>query len=608
VIPTQLPDEDTDAPDEPRPSAPEPAPEDGGGHRGRLLRILPDLMAAGAFVMLAVVLLGHYWVDVQNRISAHLPDDHLWFEWLLAHGAHSVRHLDNPLFSTRQNVPLGVNMMANTSVLGVSIPLSPLTLLLGPRITYLLWLGGAPALTAWSVYWVLSRNVVRSRAAAAVAGAFVGFAPGTIHHANGQPNFVSNFVLPFIILRVMRLGEHGRWLRNGVILGLLVTYQVFINEEQLLITAMGCVVAVLTYAAMRRREAAAMLRPFLAATGVTALVAGLLVAYPLWWQFNGPQTFQGLPFNGWGEDVRAFFTFPRDTLAGDASTESTIGVTEQNSWYGVPLFVLVPILVVMTWRSLIARIATIVGALFAILSLGATVRWNGHLTSYKAPWALVPEGMPVLSLMAPTRMVYLGTLAIGLLLALAWDRFAPPGGLARPVREWFRFDARLALLVALIPLIPTPVPAMGAPPVPHFITSEAWRPYVDDGRTLVPVPLPSNGEGHSGLQWSAVAMQEFAIPAGYFLGPGVDGEGLLGPVRRPTAKLIDHVSITGQVPQITDGDRAMMLEDLRYWRASVLVLAPSRHQDAVRLTLDQILGPAQRVDDVWLWDVRDRVR
>jgi hypothetical protein len=605
VMPTQLSGDETDAAPVAEPESP---PERPAGRYGLVLRILPDLLAAGAFIMAAAVMLGYYWGDVPHRVSNHLPDDHIWFEWLLAHGAYSVRHLSNPLFSMRQNVPLGVNMMANTSALGVSIPLAPLTMLVGPKITYLLWLGGAPALTAFTSYWVLSRNVVKSRVAAAVGGAFIGFAPGVVHHANGQPNFLSNFVLPFIVLRVMRLGEQGRWLRNGIILGLLVTYQAFINEEQLLITAMGCVVAVLVYSAMRRREALDMVRPFLAAAGVTTVIVAALLAYPLWWQFNGPQTFTAVPFNGWGEDVRAFFTFSRDTLAGDASTETSIGMTEQNSWYGIPLFCLVAVLVAVLWRSVIARTAAITGAVFATLALGANIRWSGHITSYEGPWALVPEGLPVLSMLSPTRMIYVGTLAIGLLLALGWDKVAQPDGVARPLKEWFRFDARLAVAIALIPLIPTPLPVRELPSIPTFITSEHWRSYVPEGQTLVPVPVPSRREGVEGLQWSAVALHEFAIPAGYFLGPGDDMTGMLGPKPRPTQVLFDRAAITGKVPVITELDRALALDDLRFWRAAVLVVSPSARQDTLRLTLDELFGPGQRVDDVWLWDVRDLVR
>ena len=41
----------------------------------------------------------------------------------------------------RQNAPDGVNMMANTSLLGVTLPLAPLTMLLGPQVMYALYLG-----------------------------------------------------------------------------------------------------------------------------------------------------------------------------------------------------------------------------------------------------------------------------------------------------------------------------------------------------------------------------------------------------------------------------------------------------------------------------------
>src|SRR5688500_19163169 len=87
---------------------------------------LPHLVGVSAYVVLAVVVMGRFVGHPGERVSSHLPTDHTWFEWLLAHGAHFVAHGGNPLFSAAQNHPLGVNMMANTSVLGVTVPLAPL--------------------------------------------------------------------------------------------------------------------------------------------------------------------------------------------------------------------------------------------------------------------------------------------------------------------------------------------------------------------------------------------------------------------------------------------------------------------------------------------------
>ncbi|WP_372495220.1 hypothetical protein, partial [Micromonospora phytophila] len=398
-------------------------------HRPRPARA--DVLAIGAYVLLGVFVCLNYWVDVQNRVSSHLPTDHSWFEWLFQHGAYSVRHLENPLFTARQNAPDGVNMMANTSLLGVTLPLAPLTMLLGPQVMYALYLGGALAATAGTSYWMLSRHLVRSRAAAFVGGAFLGFAPGIVHHANGQPNFVSNFLLPLIVVRVFRLGEPGRWRRNGVVLGLLVAYQIFINEEMLLLTALACLVAVVAYAIMRPARTLAVAGTFAAALGVGGGLALLLTAYPIWFQFNGPQSYRGLQggvFHNWGEDLAAFVTYARDTVAGDEAVEQTIGLTEQNTWFGWPLVLLsVVALALLIRRSFVARILAVLVVVFTVASIGPKVRLGGVETATDGPWAYVPDDLPLVEMMMPTRLALVVVAAVGVLLALAWDAVAGNG-------------------------------------------------------------------------------------------------------------------------------------------------------------------------------------
>ncbi|GIJ11226.1 glycosyl transferase [Micromonospora andamanensis] len=574
-------------------------------------------------MLLGVVVCLNYWADVNNRVSSHLPTDHSWFEWLFAHGAYSVQHLENPLFTARQNAPDGVNMMANTSLLGVTLPLAPLTLLLGPQVVYALYLGGALAATAGTSYWMLSRHLVRSRAAAFVGGAFLGFAPGIVHHANGQPNFVSNFLLPLIVVRVFRLAEPGRWRRNGLVLGLLVAYQIFINEEMLLLTAMACLVIVVAYAAMRPRLAWARAGTFAAGLGTGGALALLLTAYPIWFQFNGPQSYRGLQggvFHSWGEDVVAFVTFPRDTIAGTEAVEATIGMTEQNTWFGWPLVLLsVVALVLLVRRSLVARILAVLVVLFSVAALGPEIRFNGELTGIAGPWSYIPADLPLVEMMMPTRLTLVTTAALGVLLALAWDAVAghrspvpaprAPEGAATDRRRprWQHLVGYAAISLAVLPLLPTPLPAEPVDPPPAFITSGAWRPYVPDGRTLVPVPIPSNVHGLPTLRWSALTGHEFPIPAGYFIGPNLDGEGVFGAPNRPTSTLIYQTMDAGELPEISDENRRQAVEDLRFWRASVVVLGAHPREPVLRDLLTALLGAPQRVDDVWLWDVRDRV-
>ncbi|MBQ0992600.1 hypothetical protein KBX08_21220 [Micromonospora sp. H61] len=594
-----------------------------------------DLLALGAYVLLGVFVCLNYWGDVNGRVSSHLPTDHSWFEWLFAHGEYSVRHLENPLFTARQNAPDGVNMMANTSLLGVTLPLAPLTMLLGPQVMYALYLGAALAATAGTGYWVLSRHLVRSRAAAFVGGAFLGFAPGIIHHANGQPNFVSNFLLPLIVVRVLTLGEPGRWRRNGLVLGALVAYQIFINEEMLLLTALACLVIVLAYAVQRPRATRAAAGTFLAGLGVAGGLALVLTAYPIWFQFNGPQSYRGLQggvFHNWGEDLVAFVTFARDTWAGDPAVEKTIGLTEQNTWFGWPLVLLsVVALVLLVRRSLAARIAAVLIVVFSVAAIGPFVRFNGVETGVRGPWSYVSDDLPLVEMMMPTRLTLVVAAAVGVLLALTWDAAHRQG---RPVadrprvpaqrvaeatpatsddepavpaatrRRWLRPVGYAAVALAVLPLFPRPLPAQQIDPPPHFITAGGWRPYVPAGRTLVPVPIPSNVHGLPTLRWSALTGQEFPVPGGYFIGPNELGEGVFGAPNRPTSSLIYSTMDSGTVPALTDENRRQAVEDLRFWRASVELLGAHPREAVLRALLTALLGPPQRVDDVWVWDVR----
>lgn len=571
----------------------------------RSRRVLLHVAVAAVYIGIGIVVMARFVADPNGRVSSHLAIDHTWFQWLLSHGEYSVRHLSNPLFSRQQNFPTGVNMMANTSVLGVTLPLAPVTMLFGVRATYVLWVVLACAGTAFATYWVLLRHVVRSRAAAFLAGAFAGFAPGVVHHANGQPNFVSNFLVPFIVVRSVRLGIDRRWQRDGLILGLLVTWQVFINEEVLLVTAAACAVAMLTYAALQPGKVRERIRHFTPALAVTAVTAGVLCAYPLWFQFSGPRTFTNLPiYHTWGEDLLTYLTFPRDTLFGDPATERTVGRTEQNSWFGWPLVALVLVSVLLLWRrSPVARVATIVGLVFAVMSVGPYVRVGGVTTDLKGPWIFVSEDLPVLGLFTPSRFNYAVIGVFTLVIALGWDALGPLRHRTTTPGRSGVVLGRVLIAAALFPLIPTPLPATADEKPPVFITSGAWRPYVPDGRSLVPVPPPSKWPGRDALSWAAWD-QDLAVPEGYFLGPDKRGVGTHGPAKLSTlATVAKKVIVSKKVPAVTPQMRAAVLADIRRFRGSVVVLRARPANDNLRMLLEQLLGPSQQQLDVWLWRV-----
>jgi hypothetical protein len=167
--------------------------------------------------------------------------------------------------------------------------------------------------------------------------------------------------------------------------------------------------------------------------------------------------------------------------------------------------------------------------------------------------------------------------------------------------------AGLALVAALVPIVPAgPLSTTARPPTPHFITSGQWRDYVDEGRTLVPVPLDSP---HA-IRWGPAADFGFAVPLGYFIGPtsATDRQGFWGARLRPTTVTLGLVTSGKHPGTATATERQQAVADARFWRADAFVLESGPREDALRGWLDDCFGPGRRVDDVWVWDVRGLTR
>lgn len=567
---------------------------------------LVDAAVLLAFAAAAFLLYRPLWLDLEHGyLASSVQDQNMW-EWFFAVTADAVARLENPLFSTLQNHPLGVNLMANTVMLGVGVPLAPVTLLFGPTVTWALVLTGGLAGTAAAWYWVLSRHLVDTRVGAAIGAAFTAFAPPIISHANAHPNFVVLFVLPFIVLRLVKLARGEHVLRGGVLLGLLVTYQIFLGEEPLLIMATTLVVFAMAYALMRPEQAAAMAKPLAAGLGVAAVVSVALVAVPLWWQFFGPQSYSSLEHGLRGNDAAAFTAFATESLAGGAgsATELSMNRTEENAFFGWPLVLLMIGVTIGLWRVVVARALAVAMFGMAWLSTGVLLVVDGTATAIPGPWLLLFDA-PLFESVLESRFALGCVPLIGVLLAMATERI-----LRLAVAPDWRYAARIvwfsALVFALVPIVPTELDVRRREETPAFFTAGSWREYVRPGGSVVVVPLPDAGDADA-LHWQVAAGLEFPLAEGYFVGPAADGRGTYGAIRRPTSVLLEEVAQDAVVPRVSKQQRLDALRDLRYWQADVVVLPVRAHnQQPLRETVERLLGRAPHVvRDVWVWDTSD---
>nr|WP_175585545.1 glycosyl transferase [Nocardia cyriacigeorgica] len=580
--------------------------------RPRLRIRRADLLIGASYLVLAATILSGQWRDTSGSYLIKSGQDQTMWEWFFAVTAHSVANLQNPLGTHLQNFPAGVNMMANTAMFGVGVPLTPVTLLFGPTVTFVLVLTLGLACTAFAWYRLFARELVSSRTAAVIGGLFCGFAPAMISHANAHPNFVVLVLLPVIAGQLIRIARRAstaedprprRRVRDAVILGLLVAMQIALGEEPLLIFALAFAVFAIGYYLREFRTGLRILRRITPTVALAAVITLALTAIPLWWQFFGPQSYRSIDHGQMGNDLKTMTQFPSESLGGMLSPGQSVAInpTEQNAYFGWPLLLVLVVTVALLWRERMVRAATGVIVVFGVLSLGSEAMFGKKGTGIMLPWRLL-ESVPLVNSMLETRLTMAAIPAIAVILALATERAialwkesaVDPKPLA-----WFA-----AMAFALLPLVPTILPVAERTDTPQFFADGTVDRYVDDGSVVV-VPPPRAPDAKA-LRWQADAGFSFPLAGGYFVGPtGADKKAIYGPAARATATLLVKAQDTGKVPVIDADDRAAALADLRFWRADVVVLPQTTRDDTLRQTMGLLLGAAPtRVQDVWVWDVR----
>lgn len=586
--------------DPPAPAAAEPAPDDRVGIAGPPVRWRAvDVAVGAAYGLMATYVLALLVLDPRGSYLSQGVQDQQAFEWYFGATAHNLATLANPLASDLLNFPAGVNLMANASVMGLGVPLAPLTWVAGQQVTFVVveWLGFT--LTAFAWYALFLRRLALARPVALVGGALVGFSPAMVSHGNGHPNFVAQFLVPVILDRLVALHDDpGRWRRHGLVLGLLVTWQLWIGEEVLLLAAVG--IALLGAALLVQGRV--RLRGMVPGLAVGAGVAVVLFGFPLWWQFFGPGSYRHLWQPPGGNDLAALWGRATRTLGADpwAAAALSMNRTEENAFLGAGSWVLALAAVILLWRSTLVRACALVIVVTAWLSLGPQVLLNGRPVGLPALWGLV-EQVPVIGNVLPSRFTLVTVPALATVLVLLLQE----GARRRRRVPWAPWAAGAAVGLALAPMLPTPLIADPRPAVPAFFTTGAWRGHVADGSVLA-VPPPDIVDMRA-VDWQAAARWDFPLVEGYFMGPAPtgDGEGQRGATRRAFSVWLQQVDSSGQASVATAAQRATFLADLGAWRVDAVVLPVDRaHSDALRQSVETVLGPPARIGAVWVWDTQ----
>ncbi len=545
-------------------------------------RALPYAVGGLAYLALAVGLWWHVWSTHPTATATCGCGDPALFLWFLQWPAYAIAHGQNPFFSTALFHPGGINLLSNTSVLAIGIPLAPVTWLFGPVATLNVASTLAPVFSALAAFWVL-RRWARWAPAAFFGGLLYGFSPYVLGSlVFGHLMTASLALLPLILgcLDELLVRQRRRPVPVGIALGLLVVVEFFVSTELLVIAGMSAAIGVLLlvlYRAVVDRDDL-FRRARQAAPGV-AVAAGLVVvvlAYPAWYALAGPahlggKIWPGIPVIGG--------LLPSAFVNPSYATQSSF-LLKLGGYYGAPLpsagyvsWTLLGVLVagLVVWRRdrrlwFFGALAVVTGA----LSLGLR---HGNWV----PWRLFDK-LPVLQNVIEQRFMAVTTLGLAVMLAVVIDRARRLGSTAgahahardhrTSVVGWVA--AAVVVVVGLGQLVWVLAPdlpfAVQAVQLPTWFRVEA--PKLPAGEVLLAYPAPFSGIQAS-MAWQAVDRMHFAQAGG----GGPQGVATRAGAEKAGFRLIASLGFGfTAAPSGTPAQLAAVRQALRGWRVTMVVI------------------------------------
>ena len=551
------------------------------------------------------------------------------FAWFMEWPAYALTHGQSLFLEHSDQVPAGLNMLDNTSVLALGVVLAPVTWLFGPVASLNVALTLAPTLSGISAYGCLRRGLGVWRPAAFAAGLAFGFSPmmqrnETLAHL--QVSFLALVPLIFLCCYELTVTQRGKWWRWGPLLGLLVTVQFFIGSEVLTmvtLTVAGSVLVATAAAAIFRRATLAARLPFAAkGLGLASLVGAALLAYPVWFAMYGPDHITGsdwarVTVNGLERIVLPLS--PSHFLIQHLPDSGYLGPAGLNNGYlGVAAILIVvatallvrrpltwlcaAILIVASWASL--------GSYHSLASFGGMLSWLPSL------WNAVQD-VPVLNQATPQNfsaiMVWVVVVSAAVLLDWIWAQRSHAVLRELPARISGTAVAAGGAVLIGIALV---VPWLVAWPMPFKVESVATPAPVQRILATLPAnavvlfyPFPSSKLDQA-LIWQATDDLRFKVVGGRGITAGPGGAAVHGLEASTAPGLLSALSTSYQpyghldLPkQPTTYVIAMMRQAMRNWGVTNIVMSGGgRAPGYSRRWLTRVLeAPPHLQDGRWVW-------
>ncbi len=381
-------------------------------------RLLTNAVVLAGYVALSFAYFGWRLLPHPGRPYVGRGIDPQIFIWSFAWWPHAILHGQNPIVSHAIFAPDGINLAWTTSVPGLAVLFSPVTLIFGPTASYNVAAVLMPALAAFTAY-LLCRHLTR-RAWASLAGGYLyGFSSYVLGQEFGHLHASSVFLLPLVALVVVRFVEgslDGRGL--GWRLGALLALQLTFSTEILFTVSLALAVALaLAFALVRaaRPRLLAIVRPLAGAYALALLLTSPLVYYALTGfessSINKPSLFNADLLN---------FVVPTHVIAilgrWHLSSHFPGNDAERDAYLGLPTLAVVAWFAVRFRRLATTRFLLAALLLSAFATLGTSLWVNGRRVAW-LPWHEVAR-LPIFDNVLPARFSVFTALLAAVIVAL----------------------------------------------------------------------------------------------------------------------------------------------------------------------------------------------
>jgi hypothetical protein len=441
------------------------------------------------------------WIEPGRQYLGAGSDPQI-FIWMFAWWPHAILDGINPFSTHAVWSPSGVNLAWVTSVPGLALAFSPLTLLFGAIASYNVAAILMPAFAAWTAF-LLCRHLTRSLWASLVGGYLYGFSSYMIGQEAAHMHMSSVFLLPLIALVVLRYVEgelDGRGLTLR--LGPLLAFQLLLSTEVsfTVLCALGGAVILGAIVARDRRP---RLRSLVWPVARAYLFAGVLTSPFLFFALKAIRRTSFVFPWGYPADL-ANFTLPTSMQlvgwgwANSVAKHFPSNDAENGAFLGVAA-VIVVLYARRYRRTREAKFLLSAIGVALLASLGTKLTIVGHGV-VPLPWDPISR-LPFFNNVLPDRLVLYLWLAVAVVVAL-WT--ARQQGALRFV------------LPALAVLAILPSPGRGnawatSYSIPPFFTDAAYRGCLARDENVLPQPIGENGDA---LLWQVKSGFRFRMAGG----------------------------------------------------------------------------------------------